>query len=357
MPHQPSTIAPRAGERWTDVVGPHGEGPYRALIPAEPRDGSTHTVLVGLDTLTEMVDDHPACDVHGGLAWSGYDPQTLLVHPAGGGLPRVVQPDDRGLYDLGPLDGWAPRPPAGAARRTVRRWRRKAFDAVLLTAPFATFWLAIAVLWSLIRPAGCRVADIFTGTCAGSGSTMFWPVYGLHWVAAMGLSILVTRWVRRRQALRNGCPGCHTRRCASGDGEPVAGPGGRTLDLDEVVRLLRDEHGIADAYVEQTGGGCATIYAGPTRYDPHEQAHRYAAIAGPGWFEDRATFSQARAASADFYIGPDDDGLNTPVALPGTGDERLAARVIAAQARRANPARPLDAEELTALGLDPGLRP
>lgn len=348
MTHQPSTIAPRTGERWADIIGPHGEGPYRALVHTDPRDGTIRTVLVGLETLTTMVADHPACDVHGGLAWSGYDPQTLLIHPAGGDLPRVVQSDDRRLYDLGPLDGWQVRAPAGARRRAVRRWRRRAVAGTLSVAPEITYWLALPVLWWLIRPDGCRVTDVLTWGCAQTDPNGFWPVFGLHWASALGLSMLVRIGVRHWQTL-SGCPGCRARRPAAADAEPV----GRALDLDEVARLLRDEHGIADAYVEQTGGGCATIYAGPTRHDPGEQELRYAAIAGPGWFEGY----RARASSADFYIGPDDDGLSTPVTLPVTGDERLAARVIAAQAHRSDPSLPLTAGELSGLGLDPGLRP
>lgn len=80
----------------------------------------------------------------------------------------------------------------------------------------------------------------------------------------------------------------------------------KDINLDEVVRLLQAEHGIANAYVEQTGGGCATIYAGPQHTDGNGD-QRYAVAAGPGWFAGPG-FTVARATPADFYIGPDDDG-------------------------------------------------
>lgn len=54
-----------------------------------------------------------------------------------------------------------------------------------------------------------------------------------------------------------------------------------TIDFDRVVTLLH----LADvpAYVEQTGGGCATIQAGPTFVNAHGDTV-YAALCGPGYF-------------------------------------------------------------------------
>ena len=67
----------------------------------------------------------------------------------------------------------------------------------------------------------------------------------------------------------------------------VGGVGGvedersREIDLDQVVTLLHAQ-GI-EAEVEQTGGGCATIHAGPARAHPAEpDTVAFAAIAGPG---------------------------------------------------------------------------
>lgn len=65
----------------------------------------------------------------------------------------------------------------------------------------------------------------------------------------------------------------------------------------------------APAYIEQTGGGTATLYIGATRaaigFDADEPRYRLAA--GPGSFDwgdsDRSTFY-----ASDLYIGPDDDG-------------------------------------------------
>lgn len=64
------------------------------------------------------------------------------------------------------------------------------------------------------------------------------------------------------------------------------------------------------ASVEHTGGGCATLYAGPPDHDG--TTGRYSAVVGPGWFHsDHRT--DARATTLDLYWGPDDDGRSEPV--------------------------------------------
>jgi hypothetical protein len=83
----------------------------------------------------------------------------------------------------------------------------------------------------------------------------------------------------------------------------------REIDMQEVVDELH-RRGV-HAYVEQTGGGVATIYAGP-QHEDEDEGMRWAALAGPGWFEGgsdgRSLFTLPRADLADFYVGPDDDG-------------------------------------------------
>lgn len=116
----------------------------------------------------------------------------------------------------------------------------------------------------------------------------------------------------------------------------------RILDLDEVVRLLKEEHHTA-AYVEQTGGGCATIYAGvlAEREEPRyrwtengreqvgtELNPRWQAVAGPGWFEGPG-WTNGRATVDEFYVGPDDDGEADPVVATRDWTERDAAAAIA----------------------------
>lgn len=104
-----------------------------------------------------------------------------------------------------------------------------------------------------------------------------------------------------------------------------------TIDMDAVADLL-NVAGVA-AYVEQTGGGCATIYAGPTHTDEHGD-ERYAVVAGPGWFDGPA-WTCARAAVGDFYIGPDDDGENVDaVTVATTADPASIVRLITAQLAR-----------------------
>lgn len=121
-----------------------------------------------------------------------------------------------------------------------------------------------------------------------------------------------------------------------------------TIDLDLVVRYLHEEHRLEDAYVEQTGGGVATIYAGLSWEDP-AIGTRWSAIAGPGSFSYTA---HSTADLAEFYVGPDDQGESEPLAAADLGitTEEQAARLIAAQAQSPNDVLGVDAVE--ALGLD-----
>jgi hypothetical protein len=85
----------------------------------------------------------------------------------------------------------------------------------------------------------------------------------------------------------------------------------KTIDMNAIVAdLVR--RGIP-AYVEQTGGGAATIYAG-TPWHEEGYGDRYPATAGPGQY----MFGGARPVAdlRDFYIGPDDDGDTLPPAVP-----------------------------------------
>lgn len=85
-------------------------------------------------------------------------------------------------------------------------------------------------------------------------------------------------------------------------------PARRVVDLDKVCDIMSREHHVK-AYVEQTGGGCATIYAGP-KYTDDSGDGRYAIVAGPGWFEPTRLGRHGVAALDDFYIGVDDDGMS-----------------------------------------------
>jgi hypothetical protein len=102
------------------------------------------------------------------------------------------------------------------------------------------------------------------------------------------------------------------------------------LNLDLVVELVHEVGIWAD--VEQTGGGCATIYAG-ARYLDQSGDLRYAAVAGPG------TFGWGRvpstAATSEFWISADDNGLSRPLDAPELGIrcEHDVAALIVAQAR------------------------
>lgn len=105
------------------------------------------------------------------------------------------------------------------------------------------------------------------------------------------------------------------------------------LDLDKVVALLKDK-GVT-AYVAQTGGGTATIYAGEMFYREEERVRwngdvkevvgtdrieRFPALAGPGWF-DGPGWTNGRADTSDFCVGPDDDGVSDPLFATDEWDE------------------------------------
>lgn len=120
------------------------------------------------------------------------------------------------------------------------------------------------------------------------------------------------------------------------------------INFDRVVEILRTTHSVT-AYVEQTGGGTATIYAGPTR-EEEDWGTRYAAVAGPGWFAGPG-WTEGRGIAEDFYIGPDDEGYEMPVVAGEVGaytEDKIAA-LIAAQARKDDPTTPLSADDVAAV--------
>ena len=107
------------------------------------------------------------------------------------------------------------------------------------------------------------------------------------------------------------------------------------FSMDDVVRILRS-NGIS-AYVEQTGGGCATIYAGEQRIHGGSTAgpnrrigggKRWDACAGPGWFVGPG-WTSPRADRSDFAIGIDDDGESDPQFIDESWSEADIARAIA----------------------------
>lgn len=81
------------------------------------------------------------------------------------------------------------------------------------------------------------------------------------------------------------------------------------IDLDKVVELVRAELPDAQCYVEQTGGGCATIYLG----QPYEIGGEelIPVSAGPGWF-DGPNWTEGRGHRDEFYVGWD---INDPATM------------------------------------------
>jgi hypothetical protein len=75
------------------------------------------------------------------------------------------------------------------------------------------------------------------------------------------------------------------------------------LDMEKIVSLVKAQG--VPAFVQQTGGGVATIYAGATRAEGEDEY--FAVAAGPGWFSG-PRWSEARGDDEDFCVGPDNDG-------------------------------------------------
>lgn len=121
------------------------------------------------------------------------------------------------------------------------------------------------------------------------------------------------------------------------------------LNLDIVVEIV-NRHGVP-AYVEQTGGGTATIYAG-VPYKDDEGDQRFPAVAGPGWFTEPG-WRGGRSTLYEFSIGPDDDGESGSImpAYVGALDHDAVARLIVAQTRKP-PSTLLSVDEVEALGFD-----
>lgn len=122
------------------------------------------------------------------------------------------------------------------------------------------------------------------------------------------------------------------------------------INMDRIIDILNSRLEVS-AYVEQTGGGVATIFAGAIRQE-EGYGDRYAAVAGPGtygWGQRPSV-----ADSVDFCVGADDSGETDPIycAEVGAVTEVQIAMLIAAQATKADPTIPLSGDEVEALGFD-----
>lgn len=74
----------------------------------------------------------------------------------------------------------------------------------------------------------------------------------------------------------------------------VSNDDGHEVNLETIAAKLR-EAGLADAYVEQTGGGTATLLVLDGRFG-----------IGPGWFEEPG-YREGRAHTSDLAYGPIDE--------------------------------------------------
>lgn len=74
------------------------------------------------------------------------------------------------------------------------------------------------------------------------------------------------------------------------------------ISLDRIADLIR-EAGIEIAFVKNTGGGCATLFAGPKTLEDG-YGSRYTMVAGPGSFDKGG---RSFVSLSDFSYGPDKD--------------------------------------------------
>lgn len=101
------------------------------------------------------------------------------------------------------------------------------------------------------------------------------------------------------------------------------------------------------SYVEMTGGGCATIYAGQD-YLGEDDCRRWTTLGGPGTFRGDGT---SGASFEEFYIGAENGIGAFDTASLGVTTCRQVAALIALHEWRVN-----DADTIEKLGLDPSLR-
>jgi hypothetical protein len=82
-----------------------------------------------------------------------------------------------------------------------------------------------------------------------------------------------------------------------------------TVDLARVAEIL-NARGV-EAFVEQTGGNVATLFAGPERDGPDDWGKVRSAACGPGWFEG-PDWTLPRADWAELNVGVDDPYGESP---------------------------------------------
>lgn len=99
------------------------------------------------------------------------------------------------------------------------------------------------------------------------------------------------------------------------------------IDLDAVVQAVRAAG--HNAFVDMTGGNTATLYAGlPVADNDDDGRLRWSAVAGPGWFEGLG-WTRPFADTAEFSVGPDDQGVSDGPIVPAyTYPAQVAALIV-----------------------------
>jgi hypothetical protein len=96
----------------------------------------------------------------------------------------------------------------------------------------------------------------------------------------------------------------------------------KVFSLDRLCDVMRAAG--FPAYVEHTGGGVATIYAGEP-VDEEGWGPRYVVLVGPGYFEKGGS---AYVEASDGVLGPDTDGRGVAVSLQGFTEAQVGALLL-----------------------------
>ena len=93
------------------------------------------------------------------------------------------------------------------------------------------------------------------------------------------------------------------------------------VNFERIVAAVKDR-GIF-AYTEHTGGGCATIYAGPQHTDPQDGEQYWAVAVGAGYFEGGSLQGDGIGDTRDLVVGFDGEYDQFEQVQPGTTEGEI----------------------------------
>lgn len=151
--------------------------------------------------------------------------------------------------------------------------------------------------------------DALIGRYGEDAPVRLWEFNGREIPSAEHIVRAACHWDEVRAALR---PLCGTFVSQGLDEEPSERDG--ELNFDEIARLLREVHGIDNAEVYMSGGGCATLRGGPTWTEQNEFDGKvyddvfYAVQCGLGAYRDRPG-QHSVVWAGDFAYGRDESRI------------------------------------------------